>query len=86
MPTKEEMRADIIKRIVNIRKTKEQFYTNSEVARKIMSDWAMGGAKPSIDIINEASFIIQIADNAAIVCFDQEEALRKLAKDKDIEL
>lgn len=86
LPSNGPIRAEIIKGIVNVRKTKEDFVRKSASARKILSDWAMGGAKPSMDVINEASFIIEIADRAIIRCVDQEKALRKLAEDRGIDL
>lgn len=84
--TTDEMRLDIIMRIVTLRKTKRESDNKSALARTVLSNWANGGKKPCMDILNEASFIIQISDNVAISCFDQEEALRKLAKDKGIVL
>jgi len=86
MPSNEQMRAKIIERIVKLRKMKAEFYSKSEDARKIMSDWAMGGPRPSMAIINEATHIIQVADNGMTFCFDQEQHLRKLAKEEGIEL
>ena len=81
--TPDEMRADIIKRIVALRKTKEDAHKNTQLANDVMKAW-MSGAKPAQEIIQQAATSIQIRDHISIFCYDQEQALRKLASDKGI--
>lgn len=84
--TPDEMRADIIKRIVALRKTKAKAIEDTRVAEQAMKVWINGGPRPNADILQQATMSIQIRDHISISCYDQEEALRKLAKNKGIDL